>query len=134
MFAKSSLLLAVTTAVFVSAQNNVTPPYNGALLLQRKNFLLKFSQAKTFTAGSNASKCLRADNANGAHVEISDCTGGSDQQWTWQNGQITLYSGSKCIDVVDGQNVNGVKLQVWDCNHSGSVNQQFTYAGWGENR
>jgi hypothetical protein len=83
-------------------------------------------------AGNNAGKCLRADNANGAAVVLTDCTGGSDQEWTFQNGQVTLYNGAKCLNVPNGQNVDGVKMQILDCSQN-NPNQQFTYTGWGGN-
>jgi len=113
MFSKLSLLSAVLSAIAVAAQ---APPYQGALLLQ---------------PGNDASKCLRADNKDGAKVVVADCAGGSDQKWTFTNGQIQLY-GTKCLDVTNGSNVNGVKLQVWTCS-SGNANQQFIYTGYGDN-
>jgi len=114
MFYKMWLLVAFFFVIAVSAQ---TPPYQGALLLQ---------------PGDLTSKCLRADNANGAQVVVSDCTGSSDQEWTFTNGQIQLYGG-KCMDVTGGVNADGTKLQVWDCGPSSTVSQQFTYTGFGDN-
>jgi hypothetical protein len=108
------LLVVALGFLSVSAQ---TPPYQGALLLQ---------------PGNSASKCLRADNSNGAKVVVADCTGGSDQEWTFKNGAVTLYNGAKCLDVTNGNNVNGVKLQVWSCT-PGNANQQFYYTGYGDN-
>jgi hypothetical protein len=114
MLSKASLVAFVLGAAAVSAQ---APPYQGALLLQ---------------AGSNAGKCLRADNKNGAKVTIASCTGGSDQEWTFKNGAVTLYNGAKCLDVVGGKKADGAKLQVWDCS-AGSKNQQWVYTPWGDN-
>ena len=64
---------------------------------------------------------------------MADCTGGSDQEWTFTNGAVTLYNGAKCLDVTNGNNFNGNKLQVWDCG-SGNPNQNFYYTGYGDNQ
>lgn len=115
MFSTSSFLALALTAVAVSAQ---TPPYKGALLIQ---------------PGSNGAKCLSAANTNGAPVVLADCSGASSQKWTFKNGQVTLYSGAKCLDVINGVNKDGTKLQVWDCGASSgssqNKNQQFYYTG-----
>ena len=59
---------------------------------------------------------------------ITDCTGSDDQLWTFKNGAVTAYGGTKCLDATDGVNSNGVKLQIWDCWPS-SVNQQWWWTG-----
>jgi len=60
-------------------------------------------------------------------VVIGDCTGGDGQLWTFKNGAVTAYGGTKCLEVTDGVNSNGVKLQIWDCG-STNVNQQWFWA------
>jgi len=116
MFSKFTLVSAVLAAASVSA--HTTPSFQGNLLIQ---------------PGANAKKCLRADNSNGAAVVLADCTGGSDQQWKFSSsGAISLYNGGKCLDVTNGANTNGNKLQVWDCS-SGNANQQFDYTKFGDN-
>ena len=85
----------------------------------------------THTAGSNAQKCLRADNKDGAPVVLTSCTGGADQEWSWKNGAVTLHNGSKCLAVVNNQDTNGAKLKVANC---GGDSQQFEYTPWGENQ
>jgi len=48
---------------------------------------------------------------------------------------VTFYNGAKCLDVIDGDDINGVKLQVWDCSPDCiDENQEFEYTPWGENR
>ncbi|KAJ7682346.1 ricin B lectin domain-containing protein [Mycena polygramma] len=42
-------------------------------------------------------------------------------------GQIKTFD-DKCLDVTDGSNVNGVKLQIWTC-ATGNTNQLFTIHG-----
>jgi len=116
MFAKSALVSFVLGAVSVSAYTY--PAFKGNLLIQ---------------PGANQKKCLRADNTNGAPVEVTTCTGASDQKWKFgPNGAISLYGATKCMDVTGGVNKNGNKLQVWDCS-SGNKNQQFDYTNYGDN-
>ena len=87
----------------------------------------------TPSAGSNAQKCLRADNKPNSPVVLTSCTGGSDQEWSWSNAAVTLYNGSKCLAVVNNQNLNGAKLQVVNC-VAGDPSQAFEYTPWGENQ
>lgn len=105
----AAFVVAATLFIGASAQ---TPFYQGTLYLQ---------------PGNNSNKCMQAANYNGAPVVLADCaTGGSeDQQWTFSGGSVKIH-GNKCLDVTDGNNVDGVKLQVWDC-WPNSVNQQFYY-------
>ncbi|EIN04085.1 carbohydrate-binding module family 13 protein [Punctularia strigosozonata HHB-11173 SS5] len=113
MFVKSALLAIVSGALFVAAQ---TPAYTGQLLLQ---------------PGNSAAKCLKVNNANGEPVVVQACTGNSNQLWTFEDGQVKIF-GNKCLDVTDGKNVDGVKLQIWDCDAS-NPNQQFWYTAYGDN-
>ena len=70
---------------------------------------------------------------NGAPVQITDCTGGDDQEWKFgPNGAISLYNGAKCLDVTNGANTNGNKLQVWNC--AKNYNQEFDYTNYGDNQ
>jgi hypothetical protein len=39
-----------------------------------------------------------------------------------------MLQGDKCIDVKDGVNTNGVRLQTWTC-VDGAANQQFLHRG-----
>ena len=50
-----------------------------------------------------------------------------------QNGQVQIY-GSKCLDVTNGLNADGTKLQVWDCEIPSAINQQFGYTAFGDNQ
>ncbi|KIM76660.1 carbohydrate-binding module family 13 protein [Piloderma croceum F 1598] len=116
MLSKLALISAVLSAAHVSAYTS--PSFKGPLLIQ---------------PGVNTGKCLRADNKNGASVEVTSCTGSSDQEWTFgPKGAVSLYNGAKCLDVTDGKNADGTKLQVWDCG-SGNPNQEFSYTKFGDN-
>ena len=55
---------------------------------------------------------------------VSTCTGGNDQLWTFKNGAVAAFNGTKCLDVTNGNNSNGAKLQIWDCAPS-NANQQW---------
>jgi hypothetical protein len=104
-----SAALTLLFAVLASAQ---TPAYQGKLLIQ---------------PGNNAGKCLTAaSNTNGAIVTISTCTGADAQQWTFNGGSVKLFDSTKCLDIVDGKNADGTKLQIWACD-STNKNQQFYY-------
>src|SRR4051812_43436776 len=60
---------------------------------------------------------------DGANVQIWDCHGGINQQWTLtDSNQLTVY-GNKCLDVRGGATTSGTSVQIWTCN--GSDNQQW---------
>ncbi|PFH48479.1 carbohydrate-binding module family 13 protein [Amanita thiersii Skay4041] len=90
-----------------------TPAFKGKLLLE---------------PGLNNGKCLTAaSNANGAAVTIQSCTGTDSQHWVFSGGSVIAF-GDKCLDVTEGQNVDGTKLQIWTCG-TGNQNQQWFYTG-----
>jgi len=76
-----------------------------------------------------AGKCLDVPNRSttaGMQLEIWDCNGGSNQQFTHtSSGQLTVYSGSSqlCLDAYNGQTTAGTKVQTWTC--TGGANQQW---------
>src|SRR5262249_2255835 len=64
--------------------------------------------------------------ANGTPVDISDCTGDTNQQWFLNsNGTISpAFALNKCVDLPNGNTTNGTTLGIWDCN--GGTNQRWT--------
>jgi len=69
-----------------------------------------------------AGKCLDdtgGATANGTKIEIWDCNGGANQQWTPNYG--VLQVSGKCLDVIGGGTANGTLVELWDCN--GGANQ-----------
>jgi hypothetical protein len=76
-----------------------------------------------------------ASDADGAKVVLLGCgvdNAGTDfpgGNYTWTapieplTGQLKTYD-NKCLDVPNGENKNGVKLQVWTC-AEGNTNQLF---------
>ncbi|WP_426513235.1 RICIN domain-containing protein [Dactylosporangium sp. McL0621] len=77
--------------------------------------------------GNGSNRCLDVTGratANGTAVEIWDCNGGTNQQWTQlSNGALQVY-GNKCLDVPGHATATGTKVEIWDCN--GGANQQWT--------
>ncbi|WP_326952414.1 non-reducing end alpha-L-arabinofuranosidase family hydrolase [Amycolatopsis sp. NBC_01286] len=75
--------------------------------------------------GAGSDRCLDVSNASqadGALLQIYDCSGGANQQWTsTSGGQLTVYGG-KCLDVPGGA-TTGTRVQIWTCH--GGANQQW---------
>jgi hypothetical protein len=76
--------------------------------------------------GVGSGRCLDVPNssqADGTYLQIWDCSGGTNQQWTLtDNGQLTVY-GNKCLDVPGHATAAGTRVQIWTC--SGGANQQW---------
>ncbi|WP_426505211.1 RICIN domain-containing protein [Dactylosporangium sp. McL0621] len=76
---------------------------------------------------AQSGRCLDVPNqsqTNGTQVEIWDCNGGANQQWTQlSNGGLRVYS-NKCLDVLNNATTTGAPVAIWDCN--GGANQQWT--------
>lgn len=66
------------------------------------------------------------DSASGTPIQLWDCHGGANQQWSYVDGAIVGYGG-KCLDVQWGNSANGTPVQLWDCN--GSDAQKWTFDG-----
>ncbi|MEV6008134.1 ricin-type beta-trefoil lectin domain protein [Streptomyces sp. NPDC051976] len=77
--------------------------------------------------GTGSGRCLDVPGgatANGTQVELWDCNGGTNQQWTQaSNGALQVY-GTKCLDVLNQATTAGSPVAIWDCN--GGANQQWT--------
>jgi alpha-galactosidase len=76
-----------------------------------------------------AGKCLDVPNSTttaGTQVDIWDCSGQSNQQWTRASNQLSVYSGGSqmCLDAYNNQTAPGTKVEIWTCN--GQANQQWT--------
>jgi hypothetical protein len=86
------------------------------------------AQAATSGAlrGVGSGRCLDVSNASqadGANLQIWDCSGGTNQQWTLtDSNQLTVY-GNKCLDVPGHATTAGTRVQIWTC--SGGANQQW---------
>ncbi|KAL0570844.1 hypothetical protein V5O48_011116 [Marasmius crinis-equi] len=107
------------------------------------------SNAPAFDAAGRQGCISASDNLDGAAVVIHDCNTEATAKHDWelslftrQNAgpqPITIFNGTKCLDVKDGANADGSKLQIWSC-VTGSTNQQwisvndFTFQWSGTNK
>lgn len=88
----------------------------------------------TLSPVGNTTRCLMplgGASDNGTPIVLGDCDGSPAQAWTRtgdDNSTGLMLFDSKCIDVIDGQNVNGTKLQLWDC-FSTNDNQKWAFKG-----
>ncbi|MEV4573865.1 RICIN domain-containing protein [Nonomuraea jabiensis] len=74
----------------------------------------------------NAGRCLDVPNAstvNGTQLQLWDCGGGNNQQWTLTPSKQLQVYGNKCLDAKGQGTVNGTQVIIWDCN--GQSNQQW---------
>ena len=109
MFSKTFIALSA----FVAAAVAQTPPFTGPTILE---------------TGLDSLTCLTAsDLTNGAAVTVEPCNVQLHQSFVFSGGAVTI-NGTKCLDVTDGVNADGTKIQIWDCT-TNDVNQQWYYTG-----
>ncbi|MEV0429810.1 ricin-type beta-trefoil lectin domain protein, partial [Micromonospora sp. NPDC050495] len=74
--------------------------------------------------GAQSGRCIDVPNAsrnNGTRVQLYDCHGQTNQQWTLTSSkQLTVY-GNMCLDAAGSG--NGSAVQIYSCN--GQTNQQW---------
>ncbi|MGN9844818.1 ThuA domain-containing protein [Nonomuraea sp. H19] len=84
------------------------------------------SSSTSAVRGAGSGRCLNvngASQANGAQVQIWDCNGQANQQWTSTSaGELRVY-GTKCLDVNGAGTADGTAVIIWDCN--GQNNQKW---------
>ncbi|GIJ80964.1 Type 1 glutamine amidotransferase (GATase1) [Micromonospora phaseoli] len=71
-------------------------------------------------------KCLAVPNGSttdGTQIQISTCTGGTNQQWT-VTPNSTIKALNKCLDVNGNSSADGTRIQLWTCN--GGPNQNWS--------
>jgi hypothetical protein len=76
--------------------------------------------------GAGSGRCLDVPNVSqtdGTFVELWDCNGGTNQQWTQTSSGTLLVYGSKCLDVPGHATSAGTRVEIWTCN--GGANQQW---------
>ncbi|MFI0815393.1 ricin-type beta-trefoil lectin domain protein [Streptomyces sp. NPDC021098] len=77
--------------------------------------------------GAGSGRCVDVPNQSqtpGTQVELWDCNGGSNQQWTdTPAGELRVY-GSHCLDASGQGTSPGTKVDIWDC--TGGSNQKWT--------
>ncbi|GAB1511025.1 RICIN domain-containing protein [Actinophytocola sp. KF-1] len=80
----------------------------------------------TAIVGGQSARCVDvtgASTANGTRVQLWDCHGGTNQQWTYTSGKQLVVYGGKCLDASGGGTANGTAAIIWDCH--GGTNQQW---------
>ncbi|MEO3807370.1 RICIN domain-containing protein [Sphaerisporangium sp. B11E5] len=78
--------------------------------------------------GVASGRCLDLPNsstANGTQVQIWDCHGGANQQWTATGATELRTAGGKCLDVNGAGTADGTTVIIWDCN--GQNNQKWRF-------
>ena len=76
--------------------------------------------------GVASGRCLDDPGASttpGVQVDIWDCDGGANQQWTYTSGKALTTKGL-CLDAKGGATTPGTRVILWTC--TGSTNQQWT--------
>src|ERR1035438_1481238 len=67
------------------------------------------------TSGLNSAKCVddsAFSTANGNKIQMWDCTGGVNQQWTVEpDGTLQVYG--KCMDITGANYGNGTLIELW---------------------
>jgi hypothetical protein len=99
---------------------------------QPSNEAIATSQGWSDNAGAELSnegsaRCLddpNASRANGVKLQIWDCNGHIQQNWTLPTGPMTSAIPRMCADDSDASTANGAKVQLWTCN--GQKSQQWT--------
>ena len=120
-----------------------TPTLIQTFIVNRAH-LCSFLDTAVTSAAARFAPCLQAQgNYNGAHVIIGQCDPwhGAYEEWVVVNGggvegtgdpgpvtQIRIF-GDKCLDVTNGVDEDGVKLQIWKC-YPYNTNQLWQ---WGDN-
>ncbi|WP_188195621.1 arabinofuranosidase catalytic domain-containing protein [Nonomuraea sp. SYSU D8015] len=96
------------------------------LLTTAQTWSAPASAATTPLVGVGSGRCLDVNGAsqtNGAQVQIWDCNGQANQQWTsTSSGELRVY-GTKCLDVNGAGTADGTAVIIWDCN--GQNNQKW---------
>ncbi|MGP3984499.1 endo-1,4-beta-xylanase [Streptomyces sp. KR80] len=108
-------------------------PGQGAALPYDENFEKKLAYSSIWVAlggitaqlrGVGSHRCVDVPNsstADGTQLQIWDCSGRSNQQWSYTSGrQLTVY-GNKCLDAAG--TTKGSRARIWSC--SGAGNQQW---------
>ncbi len=82
--------------------------------------------------GVGSGRCLDVPNASqsdGTSLQIWDCNGQANQQWSLTSSNQLMVYGSKCLDVPGHATAAGTRVEIWTCN--GGTNQQWRVNGDG---
>ncbi len=76
--------------------------------------------------GGGSGRCIDVPNSsttNGTQLQLFDCSGGTNQRWTYTSSKQLQVYGNKCMDANGQGTTNGTAVIIWDCN--GQANQQW---------
>ena len=133
------LFRAATVAVlaaFASACSETTSPTAPAGVPSAPAFSLTAATGTTgpISSGAASGQCVDVVNishTSGARTQLWNCSGGVNQQWSWQSDNtIRVYAGALCLDLAGGQSANGTAVIVATC--TGQASQQWTASSAGE--
>jgi poly(3-hydroxybutyrate) depolymerase len=78
--------------------------------------------------GAGSGRCFDvagSNQAGGTAVQLYDCNGATNQQWTYTSaGELRVFGGD-CLDASGQGTANGTKVVVWPCN--GQQNEKWTF-------
>ncbi|MBB4928090.1 GH12 family glycosyl hydrolase domain-containing protein [Kitasatospora kifunensis] len=67
--------------------------------------------------------------ADGTPVQLWDCSGAWNQNWTSTAGTVVNPQSGKCLDVAGGGTADGTQVRLWSCNGTGAQQWQFNADG-----
>jgi hypothetical protein len=76
--------------------------------------------------GGQSGRCIDINNStttNGTQAQLWDCSGASNQRFTYTSAKQLQVYGNKCLDANNAGTTNGTAVIIWDCN--GQANQQW---------
>ncbi|MFF5713969.1 non-reducing end alpha-L-arabinofuranosidase family hydrolase [Streptomyces sp. NPDC012756] len=78
--------------------------------------------------GVASGRCLdvpgsSSSTTNGTRAQLWDCSGQTNQRWTYTAAKQLRVYGDKCLDAKGKGTTNGTPVVIWDCN--GGANQQW---------
>ncbi|MGC5051623.1 ricin-type beta-trefoil lectin domain protein [Micromonospora sp. DT48] len=80
----------------------------------------------TGIVGAASGRCLDvpgSSTVNGTQLQLWDCHGGANQQWSYTSGRALTVYGNKCLDAAGYGTSPGTRVTIYDCH--GGTNQQW---------
>jgi len=126
-------LWANTTSTSQDGSISATVPAGGTVMYRITPQPLTLSPARELVSASSG-RCLDAyDNqtAPGTKIEIWDCNGGYNQQWSATSaGDLRAYQGADCLGTAGGGLAWGTAVQVQPCDGSASQKWSLNSSGF----
>ncbi|MEU7955629.1 ricin-type beta-trefoil lectin domain protein [Micromonospora humida] len=80
----------------------------------------------TTIVGTPSGRCVDVPGSattNGLQLQLWDCHGGTNQQWTYTSGRALTVLGTRCLDAAGYGTTPGTLVTTYDCH--GGTNQQW---------